>query len=94
MIDQNRSSRVDFRINTLPGPYGEDVVLRVLDVGMGLLPIDQLGMTVEMGRDFQQLLENPEGAVLVTGPTGSGKNHDPLQLFGYSERRHAENHDR
>ena len=73
VIDQNRSSRVDFRINTLPGPYGEDVVLRVLDVGMGLLPIDQLGMTVEMGRDFQQLLENPEGAVLVTGPTGSGK---------------------
>lgn len=73
VIDRQRTSRVDFRINTLPGPYGEDVVLRVLDVAMGLLPIDQLGMTEEMGRDFQQLLDNPEGAVLVTGPTGCGK---------------------
>ena len=73
VVDQNRASRVDFRVNTLPGPHGEDVVLRVLDVSMGLLPIDQLGMTEEMADRFERLLENPEGAVLVTGPTGSGK---------------------
>ena len=73
VIDEGRASRVDFRVNALPGPHGEDIVLRVLDVSMGLLEINELGMTTEMGDRFQRLLKNPEGAVLVTGPTGSGK---------------------
>ena len=64
---------IDFRVNVLPGPHGEDAVLRVLDPDMGLLPIEQLGMTSEMADEFLRLLRNPEGCVLVTGPTGSGK---------------------
>ncbi|MBL4637627.1 MAG: type II/IV secretion system protein [Kofleriaceae bacterium] len=64
---------IDFRVNVLPGSFGEDTVLRVLDPDMGLLPVEQLGMSPEVSREFIRLLQNPEGLILVTGPTGSGK---------------------
>ncbi len=64
---------VDFRVNVLPGPYGEDTALRVLDPDMGLLPVQELGMDPIIAEQFMELLHNPEGCILVTGPTGSGK---------------------
>ncbi|GEN06338.1 general secretion pathway protein E/type IV pilus assembly protein PilB [Myxococcus fulvus] len=64
---------VDFRVSVVPSPAGEDVVIRILDASVGLVPVAKLGMSPAMQAVFLQLLANPEGLVLVTGPTGSGK---------------------
>lgn len=64
---------VDFRVSVVPSPAGEDVVIRILDASVGLVPVEKLGMSPGMQSTFLQLLSNPEGLVLVTGPTGSGK---------------------
>ncbi|WP_164009747.1 GspE/PulE family protein [Pyxidicoccus trucidator] len=64
---------VDFRVSVVPSPVGEDVVIRILDSSVGLVPVERLGMSEGLQTLFLQLLSNPEGLVLVTGPTGSGK---------------------
>ncbi|QRK14093.1 type II/IV secretion system protein [Archangium violaceum] len=64
---------IDYRVSVTPSPGGEDVVIRVLDSSVGLVPVSKLGMNPTMERLFLQLLSNPEGLILVTGPTGSGK---------------------
>ena len=64
---------VDFRINTLPTMHGEKVALRILDPAAARLGIDDLGFTAEQNRRFRAALARPQGMVLVTGPTGSGK---------------------
>ena len=64
---------VDFRVSVVPSPVGEDVVIRLLDATVGLVPVEKLGMTPEVQATVLRLLGNPEGLVLVTGPTGSGK---------------------
>jgi type II secretory ATPase GspE/PulE/Tfp pilus assembly ATPase PilB-like protein len=64
---------IDFRISVVPSPWGEDVVIRLLDASVGLVPVSRLGMSAEVEALFLQLMTNPEGLVLVTGPTGSGK---------------------
>ena len=73
ILSDQQKKTVDFRLSAVPSPAGEDVVLRVLDSGKGLLAIEQLGMHPAMQAVFLRLLDNPEGMVLVTGPTGSGK---------------------
>jgi type II secretory ATPase GspE/PulE/Tfp pilus assembly ATPase PilB-like protein len=57
----------------LPGLVGEDAVLRILDTGSGLVPIGKLGMPAGPAAHLRRLIANPEGLLLVTGPTGSGK---------------------
>jgi len=64
---------VDMRISTLPTMYGESVVMRLLDRGAVMIQIDQLGMQKESQEKLKKQLENPNGIVLVTGPTGCGK---------------------
>lgn len=64
---------VDFRLSVVPGPYGEDAVLRILDGGARVLSLDGIGFDEEVLRRFRRVVENPEGLVLVTGPTSSGK---------------------
>ncbi|MFP2930016.1 GspE/PulE family protein [Pyxidicoccus sp. 3LG] len=64
---------VDFRVSVVPSPVGEDVVIRILDADVGLVPVERLGMSPDVQALFLRLLSNPEGLVLVTGPTGSGK---------------------
>ena len=67
------SYNLDVRISTLPSQFGERVVLRLLDRGQTQLGIAHLGMS-EADRDrFERIIAAPEGLVLVTGPTGSGK---------------------
>jgi general secretion pathway protein E len=75
VIDFGEDKRkvIDYRISVVPSPGGEDVVIRILDSNAGLVPMSELGMTEDMERVLLQLLVNPEGLVLVTGPTGSGK---------------------
>ncbi|MCK4411940.1 MAG: Flp pilus assembly complex ATPase component TadA [Candidatus Eisenbacteria sp.] len=64
---------VDLRFSSLPGIFGEKVVLRVLDKETGLLGLDELGLASKTLASFRALLSRPHGLVLVTGPTGSGK---------------------
>ncbi|MCL4315308.1 MAG: GspE/PulE family protein [Gammaproteobacteria bacterium] len=64
---------IDVRLSTMPIYDGEAVVMRLLDKTGGLLNLDQLGMTSDMLRRFHQLITKPQGMVLITGPTGSGK---------------------
>jgi len=68
---QNRS--VDLRVSTLPGIFGEVVVLRLLDKSQAIHDINDLGMEKHNLDLFKRLLKNSHGMVLVTGPTGSGK---------------------
>jgi general secretion pathway protein E len=64
---------IDFRVSTLPTVYGERLVLRILDKGNVLLGLDRIGMSGDLLALFRTLLASPEGILLVTGPTGSGK---------------------
>ena len=64
---------VDVRVSTLPSSHGERAVLRLLDKGESKFTLEGLGMDGEVLRRFHQLIQQPHGIVLVTGPTGSGK---------------------
>ncbi len=64
---------VDFRVSTLPTLYGEKIVLRLLDSQHALIGLDALGMTAVQKQQFLEALARPQGMILVTGPTGSGK---------------------
>jgi type IV pilus assembly protein PilB len=64
---------IDLRVSVLPTLFGESVVCRILDKSVVMLNLDKVGMEQMMLRDFRKVLERPNGIVLVTGPTGSGK---------------------
>jgi type IV pilus assembly protein PilB len=65
--------QVDLRVSTLPIQYGERVVMRVLDRDRGIRKLEDLGFSEYNLRTFRWLLQRPNGIILVTGPTGSGK---------------------
>ena len=64
---------VDLRVSVLPTLFGESVVMRVLDRGVVSLDLDKLGMDDDILRPFREIIKRPNGIILVTGPTGSGK---------------------
>ena len=64
---------VDLRVSVLPTLFGESVVMRVLDRGVVSLDLDKLGMDEAIKRKFREVMIRPNGIILVTGPTGSGK---------------------
>jgi type IV pilus assembly protein PilB len=64
---------VDLRVSVLPTLFGESVVMRVLDRGVVSLDLQKVGMHEAMLRKFREVIKRPNGIVLVTGPTGSGK---------------------
>lgn len=66
--------RIDLRVSTLPTQFGEKVVIRLLDSKRAQITMDQLGLAPENLHSFQAILSRPQGMVLVTGPTGSGKS--------------------
>ena len=68
-----RGHSVDIRISTLPTNYGESVVMRILDKSSVSLDLARLGMMPDNLRTVKQLMQKPNGIILVTGPTGSGK---------------------
>ena len=65
---------IDLRISTLPGQFGEKVVIRVLDNEAINMSLQQLGFSADIYEQFRIQLEKPNGIALVTGPTGSGKS--------------------
>jgi type IV pilus assembly protein PilB len=64
---------IDFRVSTLPTQFGESVVLRVLDRGIVSLELEKIGLPDDVFQLFCEDIEKPNGIVIVTGPTGSGK---------------------
>lgn len=75
--------KVDFRVSTLPTVHGENIVLRVLDRQKGIVPLESLGLKDEELTTVKLMLARPEGIILVTGPTGSGKTTTLYSILGY-----------
>ncbi|CAM9127652.1 unnamed protein product [Phaeothamnion confervicola] len=64
---------IDFRVSVMPTTSGENIVLRVLDKAKAVLTLDDLGFSGLNRTEIERILKRPEGIVIVTGPTGSGK---------------------
>jgi type II secretory ATPase GspE/PulE/Tfp pilus assembly ATPase PilB-like protein len=84
--------QVDFRVASQVTTHGENIVLRILDRQKGIVPLDGLGLQQEQLAMLKKMIVRPEGIILVTGPTGSGKtttlysilnhiNHDGLNIM-------------
>ena len=69
----SKSRAIDFRVNTLPTMFGEKIVLRILDPASAQMGIDALGYDEVQKKLYMDALSRPQGMILVTGPTGSGK---------------------
>lgn len=81
---------IDLRVSSLPGAWGESVVLRLLRKQQELPSLEGLGLNGHAMRVFQQLIAEPNGVILVTGPTGSGKSttlYRGLELVNDGERK-------
>jgi type II secretory ATPase GspE/PulE/Tfp pilus assembly ATPase PilB-like protein len=73
-ISLNLSGRqIDFRVSSQPTTHGENIVLRILDRQKGIVPLEDLGLRPDELKTLQLMMARPEGIILVTGPTGSGK---------------------
>lgn len=72
-ISLKQRQKIDFRVSTCPTIYGEKIVLRILDSNKNILQIDHLGFSSIQKNIFDAALNKPQGMILVTGPTGSGK---------------------
>ncbi|WP_164517083.1 type IV-A pilus assembly ATPase PilB [Vreelandella venusta] len=72
-LQLSRTHSIDFRVNSLPTVFGEKIVLRLLDPATAQLSIEQLGFSSEQQAVYEHALKKPQGMILVTGPTGSGK---------------------
>ena len=80
---------IDFRVNTLPTLYGEKIVMRILDSDTAALGVDNLGFDKKQKADLMYALSKPDGMILVTGPTGSGKTvtlYAGLNILNTSEK--------
>jgi type II secretory ATPase GspE/PulE/Tfp pilus assembly ATPase PilB-like protein len=84
--------QVDFRVASQITTHGENIVLRILDRQKGIVPLDQLGLHPDQLAMLKKMIARPEGIILVTGPTGSGKtttlysilnhiNHDGINIM-------------
>lgn len=74
---------VDFRVATQPTIHGENIVLRILDRRAGIVPLDGLGLPDDLLHLLKMLMARPEGVILVTGPTGSGKTTTLYSILNY-----------
>ena len=80
---------IDFRVSTLPTLWGEKIVMRILDSSSAMLGIDVLGYEPEQKKLYMDALQQPQGMILVTGPTGSGKTvslYTGLNILNQPER--------
>ncbi len=74
---------VDFRVATLPTVHGENIVMRLLDKAKSLVPLESLGFSEHNISILKKLLKRPEGIIIMTGPTGSGKTTTLYSVLNY-----------
>ena len=77
---------IDYRVSSLPTAHGENIVLRVLDRSRGIVGLDELGMSAHALAELRRMMERPEGVILVTGPTGSGKTTTLYSILAHLDR--------
>jgi type II secretory ATPase GspE/PulE/Tfp pilus assembly ATPase PilB-like protein len=75
--------RVDFRVSTLPTVHGENIVLRVLDRQKGIVSLEDMNLNSDDMTTLKLMVARPEGIILVTGPTGSGKTTTLYSILHY-----------
>jgi type IV pilus assembly protein PilB len=75
--------QVDFRVSSQPTTHGENLVLRILDRDKGIVPLEELGLQPDELKTLKLMLARPEGIILVTGPTGSGKTTTLYSILSY-----------
>lgn len=80
--------KVDYRVSTFPGYYGEKVVLRILDSHKGIRPLETVGLSKEHWGQIQDAINMPYGIILVSGPTGSGKTTTLYSMLGQVDKEH------
>ena len=80
--EDGQASQIDLRVSTIPTNHGESVVMRILDKSSLTLGLPQLGFLSDDQEIFERLITLPDGILLVTGPTGSGKT---TTLYGVPE---------
>lgn len=74
---------IDFRVASHPTIHGENIVLRVLDREKSIIPLDRMGLRSETLEELKLMMARPEGIVIVTGPTGSGKTTTLYSLLSH-----------
>lgn len=74
---------IDFRVSVQPTIYGENIVLRILDSQRGIMTLEQLGLLEENLAHLRLMIARPEGVILITGPTGSGKTTTLYSILSY-----------
>ncbi|MCP3688298.1 MAG: type II/IV secretion system protein [Gammaproteobacteria bacterium] len=75
--------QIDFRVASQPTIHGENIVLRILDREKGVIPLEKLELPDDSLRTLKIMMSRPEGIILVTGPTGSGKTTTLYSLLNY-----------
>jgi type IV pilus assembly protein PilB len=79
---------IDLRVSTMPGKFGEKVVIRIIDNRNAIVSLDKLGFSAEMLETWKTVIDHPNGVVLVTGPTGSGKSTTLYSVLSMINNEH------